>query len=147
MPCTLPMEPGTSRRFSGGGAATNEARPPKRNERPMTKMLAVLCALAALLHSTPLFAQAESKPPLDRVYREIGGDSLHAYGFLPRGHGKNDSTNAILLFHGGGWSSGAAEWTFTAAQRFADAGLVAVAIEYRLSTGEVTPIEALADAC
>ena len=32
-------------------------------------------------------------------------------------------------------------------QRFADLGLVAIAVEYRLSEGEVTPIEAVDDAC
>jgi len=147
VPCTLSLEPSNLCSIAPATPNRNDARPPKRNERTMTKMLAALCVLAGFLHSTPLFAQADREPPLDRVYREIGGDSLHAYVFLPREDGKSDTTNAILLFHGGGWSAGAPEWTFAAAQRFADAGLVAVAVEYRLSTGEVTPIEALADAC
>jgi acetyl esterase/lipase len=81
------------------------------------------------------------------VYRVIGGDSLRAHVFLPPARGEGDRANAILLFHGGGWSGGAPEWTFAAAQRFADSGLVAVAVQYRLSTGEVTPIDALDDAC
>jgi acetyl esterase/lipase len=49
------------------------------------------------------------------------------------------------LFHGGGWSDGRAEWTFGDARRFAALGMVAVAVDYRLSKGNITPIEALDD--
>lgn len=42
---------------------------------------------------------------------------------------------------------GSPEWTFAAARRFAARGMVAIPIEYRLSEGDVTPIEALADVC
>jgi acetyl esterase/lipase len=52
-----------------------------------------------------------------------------------------------LLFHGGGWSAGAPDWTFASARRYADLGLVAVSIQYRLSNETVTPIDALADVC
>jgi acetyl esterase/lipase len=81
------------------------------------------------------------------VYRAIGGDSLHAYVFLPPGREEGEKANAILLFHGGGWSAGAPDWTFATARRFADWGLVAVAIEYRLCSEAVTPVDALADVC
>jgi len=50
---------------------------------------------------------------------------------------------AVLLFHGGGWVTGSADWTFDEARRFAASGLAAVAIDYRLSAGKVTPIEFL----
>jgi len=39
------------------------------------------------------------------------------------------------------------EWTFEAARRFAAYSMVAIPIQYRLSEGQVTPIEALADVC
>jgi acetyl esterase/lipase len=81
------------------------------------------------------------------VYRVIGGDSLRAYVFLPAARREGEKANAILLFHGGGWSAGEPAWTFATAQRFADSGLVAVAVQYRLATGDVTPIDALDDAC
>ena len=42
---------------------------------------------------------------------------------------------------------GSPEWTFAAARRFASRGMIAIPIEYRLSEGEVTPIEALSDVC
>ena len=60
---------------------------------------------------------------------------------------QRQKVNAVLLFHGGGWSAGAPEWTFETARRFADAGLVAIAVQYRLSENTVTPIDALDDVC
>jgi acetyl esterase/lipase len=103
--------------------------------------------LVALLQPPPLAPQPEHRPSVVRVYREIGGQALHAYVFLPSGRREGVEADAILLFHGGGWSAGAPDWTFATARRFADSGLVAVAVEYRLSTGDVTPVDALADAC
>jgi len=114
----------------------------------MKRMLGFVAALAVLGHSDrPLAQPSEPTPSIDRVYREIDGDSLHAYVFLPPGDRADEAASAILLFHGGGWSAGGPEWTFAAARRFAESGLVAVAVQYRLSTGAITPIDALADVC
>ena len=85
--------------------------------------------------------------PRTFTYRVIDGDSLSAYVFAPAAQAKGARANAILLFHGGGWSSGAPQWTFDTARRFAEWGLVAIAVQYRLSEGDVTPIEALDDVC
>lgn len=89
---------------------------------------------------------ATDTDPECHAYRIVDGDSLCAFVFLPE---RKDGVpaNAILLFHGGGWSSGSAEWVFPTAERFATWGLVAIAVEYRLSQGDVTPIEALDDVC
>jgi acetyl esterase/lipase len=114
----------------------------------VTRSLAVAALVASLGHVELLRAQAgDPVPSLTRVYREVGGASLRAYVFLPPGRREGEGASAILLFHGGGWSTGSPVWTFPAARRFADSGLVAVAIEYRLSVGSVTPMDALADAC
>lgn len=113
----------------------------------MKRVFAATWGLASLLHPALLPAQSEHGPSIVRVYREIGGQPLHVYVFLPSARQEGDRASAILLFHGGGWSAGAPDWTFGTAQRFADSGLVAVAVQYRLSTGDVTPVDALADAC
>lgn len=113
----------------------------------MKRVLAATWGLASLFHPALLPAQAEQGPSTVRVYREVGGQSLHAYVFLPSVRQRGDRANAILLFHGGGWSAGAPDWTFGTARRFADSGLVAVAVQYRLSSGDVTPVDALTDAC
>ena len=100
--------------------------------------------------------QAASKPPGQTddssepgryTYREVGGQALSAYVFSPATRSAGNQIGAILLFHGGGWSAGTPEWTFDAARRFAALGMVAIPIEYRLSRGDVTPIEALDDVC
>lgn len=104
----------------------------------------------ALGLSTAAAAVAQdSAPTPDRsfIYREVSGEALSAHVFFPAGHKSGASANGILLFHGGGWSAGTPEWTFATGRRFADWGLVAIAVQYRLSEGDVTPIEALDDIC
>lgn len=55
---------------------------------------------------------------------------------------------AILLFHGGGWSSGHAWWMDGPAAQFAEQGMVGIAVQYRLTSpqGGVTPRDAVDDA-
>lgn len=113
----------------------------------MARVFAAILGLSRLLYSAPLSAQSEFAPSRAPVYRVTGGDSLHAYIFLPAARREGERASAILLFHGGGWSEGTPAWTFAAARRFADSGLVAVSVQYRLSTGDITPIDALDDAC
>jgi acetyl esterase/lipase len=91
--------------------------------------------------------QGPPRPSRIHTYREVRGQALHAHLFLPPGHPGSEPAHAILLFHGGGWSAGAPEWVFPAARRFADSGLVAIAVQYRLANGDVTPIDAVGDAC
>jgi acetyl esterase/lipase len=107
---------------------------------------AIFLALAGILTARPQPGPGDAaQQPRVHVYREVDGRKLEAHVFLPPGEGTGKPTAAILLFHGGGWSEGSAEWTFGDARRFAALGLVAVAIEYRLSKGNDTPIEALDD--
>jgi acetyl esterase len=79
------------------------------------------------------------------VYREVEGQQLNAYVFLPSNQDDRKQTAAVLLFHGGAWVAGSAQWTFEAARHFAELRLVAVAVDYRLARGKITPIEALDD--
>ncbi len=81
-----------------------------------TRVLAALLGLAGGLHPTVLGAQSERAPSTAPVYREVGGKSLHAYVFLPPARREGEKADAILLFHGGGWSAGAPDWTFAAAR-------------------------------
>jgi len=90
--------------------------------------------------------RADEVKPRAYTYRMAGADSLHAYVFPPASPAKAGA-GAILLFHGGGWNSGSAEWVFASAKRFAEWGLVAIAIDYRLAGNDVTPVDALDDVC
>lgn len=94
---------------------------------------------------------AQEKPaapaPIEHTYRNINGAALKAYVFAPTGATRNAPSPAILLFHGGGWVAGAADWTFASARRYAGIGMVAISVQYRLSNDGVSPIDALADVC
>ena len=94
---------------------------------------------------SPASGAAAQQEPRAYVYREIDGQKLQAFVFAPQGAASGKPTAAVLLFHGGGWVTGSADWTFDEARHFAASGLAAVAIDYRLSAGKVTPIEALDD--
>jgi acetyl esterase/lipase len=94
-----------------------------------------------------ILAQPAAPPePAARVYRTVDGAELKLYVFKPS-TAPTRPAPALLLFHGGGWSAGAADWTFANARRYADAGLVTMSVQYRLSDDRVTPIDALADVC
>lgn len=98
--------------------------------------------------STSLAQDATPKEPTVQTYRQVDGQALQAYIFSPTVRSPDAGpAGAVLLFHGGGWSIGTPEWTFEAARRFAAHGMVAISIQYRLSEGKVTPIEALSDVC
>ena len=90
-------------------------------------------------------ASAQEKSPDTIVYREVNDVALKAYIFKPARPGKNRP--AILFFHGGGWRIGEPAWTFYRAKEFADHGMVAICIQYRLANGGLTPADGVEDAC
>lgn len=93
----------------------------------------------------PLSIQSSDSAPDSFVYRRVGTVSLKAYVFRPATGG--GSHPAILLFHGGAWRLGEAAWNFQRAKEFAEKGMVAIAIEYRLANNGLTPIDGVEDAC
>ncbi len=108
----------------------------------------LISAWAGCLMALSMAAAAPTEQvPQTFVYREIDGQKLNAYVFSPVGQGARRPAPAILLFHGGGWVAGSAEWTFASARRFAGLGMVAISVDYRLSEGKVTPADALDDTC
>ncbi|MHB8054789.1 MAG: alpha/beta hydrolase [Candidatus Aminicenantales bacterium] len=106
-------------------------------------LLALAGALSA--QTPPASGAAAPQEPRAYVYREIDGQKLQAFVFAPQGAVSGEPTAAVLLFHGGGWVAGSADWTFEAARRFASFGLLAVAVDYRLINEKITPIESLDD--
>lgn len=99
-----------------------------------------------LLGLLSLQLHAQQVVPSDTVvYRQAGGDSLKAFVFRP--NGVEGNRPAVLLFHGGAWRLGEAAWMFGRAKEFADKGMVAFAIEYRLTNNGLTPADGVEDAC
>ncbi|UCC85026.1 MAG: alpha/beta hydrolase [Gemmatimonadota bacterium] len=85
--------------------------------------------------------------PVEHVYASPGGLDLKAYVFAPANEDGRAPRSAIVVFHGGGWHIGSAEWAFGRATHFAELGMVAIAAQYRLSDQKsITPLEAMADA-
>jgi acetyl esterase/lipase len=72
---------------------------------------------------------------------------LKAYVFTLDSLKNNKNLPAIVIFHGGGWVSGEASWSFGRANHFAKLGFVAIAAQYRLSNQKnITPLDAIEDA-
>jgi acetyl esterase len=109
------------------------------------KYIFLLIFLACFAGLSSAYAQSQGALPDSFVYRQAGNFSLKAYVFKPAVSG--DHRPAILLFHGGAWRIGDASWVFDRAKQFADKGIVAIAIEYRLANNGLTPIEGVDDAC
>ena len=111
------------------------------------KLNLVSCTIALLFlfFNLHLSAQENAASPTNFVYKQVGADTLRAYVFEPTKTMKNRA--AILLFHGGGWKFGDASWMFQRAKEFADSGLVAFALDYRLANNGLSPIDAVEDAC
>lgn len=105
--------------------------------------------LVALMFCLSAHAAENDSPvvgPIEHIYATHDGVELKAFLFAPAPE-EGAHRSAIAVFHGGGWSIGAAEWGFGRARHFAELGMVAVSVQYRLSDEkEVTPIEAMADA-
>ena len=101
--------------------------------------------LLFIFYNSIAVAQTITAAPDSFVYRKVGDMSLKAYVFKPATKGK--AHPAILLFHGGAWRLGEAAWNFDRAKQFAQRGMVAIAIEYRLANNGLTPIDGVADAC
>jgi acetyl esterase len=110
-------------------------------------VLRAATAMAAIVLCTPpALAQPLDAPPAIRTYKTIGGVALKAHVFGPPA-GDTKPRPAIVFIHGGGWNVGSPEWAYSQARRYADKGLTAIAIEYRLSDFKsTTPLDAMADA-
>ena len=80
------------------------------------------------------------------LYKTARGQKLEAHIFKPVGFDAIRQYKALAAFHGGGWISGNAGWTFSSAEHAAARGLIGIAVEYRLSNrDDVTPVEAMSD--
>jgi acetyl esterase len=105
------------------------------------------CLLALVITTSPL-AVAFPQPPQDyvvRVYKRVNGDSLVVHVFAPPTSG--GARPAVVLFHGGAFVWGGPEVTDGSARRFAQLGLAAFSVQYRLANrGTITPFEQVEDA-
>ncbi len=89
-----------------------------------------------------------------KIYKQVNGTALQANVFYTSTTQENQRNPAIALFHGGGWVFGSPDEFFSACERFARKGFVAISFQYRLSIKEdgtypdpeITPVESVKDA-
>lgn len=123
----------------------------------MSRTLAVLGLLSSVTTISGA-AAADVAPPETIIYRTVGSRALKGFVFSPPVAVLRTRTPrpAVLLFHGGAWNLGEASWVFDRAREFAARGMVAIAIDYRLSSGGaaplpinagLTPVDSVEDAC
>ncbi|MDB4054562.1 alpha/beta hydrolase [Akkermansiaceae bacterium] len=81
------------------------------------------------------------------TYRSVDDAQLTAHCFFPEGHQTSDSRPAVIFFHGGLWDVSMTTQFAPHAMHFASRGMVAVIVEYRVSsTAAATPENAIEDA-
>ena len=108
-------------------------------------LLAAIHLLFGVVSYAASQAELTQSEPVEHVYASPGGTKLKAYVFSPKKPGE-ERRSAIVLIHGGGWTMGEPQWAFSRAKHFAQRGMVAIAVQYRLSDQkDVTPIEAMSD--
>ena len=82
-----------------------------------------------LLTSAGFGQDVAATTPEMHTYARVNEQSLELHVF--RGTLESDKPSpAILVFHGGGWAYGDAEWAFPRAMHFAERGLVGIAVQY-----------------
>ncbi|MGH6950929.1 MAG: alpha/beta hydrolase [Vitreimonas sp.] len=87
-------------------------------------------------------ASAQAKPELAPRIERLASENGAAFAAHIFDAGANTAPRgAVVLFHGGGWVAGDATWVYPRARRFAEAGMLTIAVDYRLNN----PRQALAD--
>lgn len=107
-------------------------------------------SLLAFAHSADAITLSEleerNRPPNQYVYKQVDDTQILLDVHTPRRTG--EPRPAVLLFHGGGWSAGTPDLLEPHCRYFAERGLVAVNVQYRLVDKErgIRIADSLADA-
>lgn len=87
------------------------------------------------------------KNHLIKTYKTVDNFKLDIHLFLPDSALQTERSPVIVYFHGGSWSEGKPDWSFSACQKYSEKGWVGVTVEYRLADRHGTlPFEAVMDA-
>ena len=112
-------------------------------------------AVALLVASLASSARANPIPPQQltvdgataHVYKTIGGNQLRLHVFGAENATLQDRRPAIAFFFSGGWLEGSITQFVPQARHFAERGMVAILVDYRVFGRQGTsPFEAIADA-
>src|SRR5687767_12146489 len=107
--------------------------------RAMRRLIAtgIVAGLAAVAIPAAAQEAGEITVESDVVFRTVDGEPLGADVYLPAEEGK--ARPAVLVVHGGGWVAGDKSWFADQATQLAEAGYVAVSVNYRLAPAHPYP--------
>ena len=83
------------------------------------------------------------------TYKKIDGKELQLSVFLPEGYeDSKERFPTFVVYHGGSWAVGEANWHYPDCEYWASRGMIAVSVDYRLSKrdGVKVPLECVKDA-
>ena len=100
------------------------------------------------LMTQTIFAQAKSDTLNIEEFIYDNKNQLKIYSVRPLDYNSENKYPAIVIFHGGGWAMGNASWGFSSAKHYANMGIVAFSVQYRLQDLKkgITPYESVLDA-
>ncbi len=86
---------------------------------------------------------APEPPDFDEkhTYKKVGDTSLGRYAYKPKDHAPDAKAPAIVFFFGGGWRNGSPGQFAHHSKHFAARGMVAITVEYRVSSRHPVKIE------
>lgn len=112
---------------------------------PLSHALTLFIVAAAMVAAATAFAEVKSKSPTEKHSWALGykpdksvifsqptkGSPLKLHFFFPSDHKAGGNNGCIILFFGGGWSSGHPSQFYGYGKYFASRGLVAISAQYR----------------
>ena len=101
-------------------------------------LVIAVTAGAAIAITTVIRDKDDVEVRRDLVYKDAGGQPLHLDAYIPRDGGPHP---AVMLVYGGGWVMGSKEDWQAFGTVLAEAGFVAVAMQYRLAPAWTYPTE------
>jgi acetyl esterase len=108
------------------------------------KKFRIILLLIYMVAPIAVLAQQE---PVSMIYKTIDTTKLELRIFYPPNYIKGKKLPAIILFFGGGWTSGTINQLEPQAKHFASEGMIAITTDYRVKKRQnTTPFESVKDA-
>ena len=102
----------------------------------MQKLIASLLVIACSTLSALAKPTYPPKIPgaVTKIYKIVEGVELGLYIVNPEGHQATDQRAAVVFFFGGGWNAGSPAQFAPHCAHFAEKGLVAITVDYRVAS-------------
>jgi acetyl esterase len=101
-------------------------------------LIAAIALVGTVVAVTVIRGQNDVEVRRDLVYKEVGGQQLRLDAYIPRDDGPHP---AVVLVYGGGWVMGSKEDWQAFGAVLAEAGFVAIAMQYRLAPASTFPAQ------